>query len=254
MTNHLDATDFSPTQTSSSFPYQNLLAFAQQVVSGVISLGVLFTASGFIIVNSYLAKFTDAFAYFILPTRYLTAGIGLWIIWIICILIIGPIIYRYIKRLQHVEKQMDMLATARNKTRLSSHILDFTIVLQLAGELRSYLQIQKRSFLWGMLIYLFVGGYVYGNVIYERIPHFLGGGVSPEVRILIKPDSSVWQIGLAPDPNHPQQTQSMKLLAELNNGLLLQDINTGIILAIYYEDIAAIVDTHSMSISSIVTP
>jgi hypothetical protein len=57
---------------------ETIFSGAPSLVSTVLGLGALYTASGFVIVNLYLIYFTDGFRYNIAIGQYLAAGVGLW--------------------------------------------------------------------------------------------------------------------------------------------------------------------------------
>jgi hypothetical protein len=202
----------------------------QNLISLVLGLAAALTAGGFIVVNSHLAKFTDIHGYSVNPRQYLAAGVGLLIPPFLAVGIVAGAYYlgRLLGTFLRNRDQSQPVETAPRPTRriVPQRLTPTLRILEGLAEKRNF---RRLLIAFGLGLYTILFGLFYGEYIYGSIPHYLGGG-RPEPMLLVFNDaenlsllhlSAAWHI-----PSN-RVTRTVLLLAELNDGVLVADTNTG---------------------------
>jgi hypothetical protein len=200
---------------------ENIARVVQTTLAAVVGVGALLTANGFIIVNSYLAKFTDIQGYNIAPSQYIAAGAcPVVLVYQILLIFLCYFIWKLVNKSQN-----------RNFSATLSR-LQFTILPIIAALAFSYL---------------------YGSSeMYGTIPRAIGGGTPGTIVLIFDKAETLQTLGLTSDPLQPHQTKTLVLLAELTDGILVADTNNGHVVTVKYDFITARLDDQVDT--SIITP
>ncbi len=218
--------------------FDDIVKNAQTVLSFVVGTAAVLTASGFVIVNTHLARYTNVHGYNISPTQYLTAGIGLWVIVLIVAAIQGLVNFRnptkdykqlIREKLLFVIPTLMILGISLISTVITGVIsgaeiasftgaMLFTIVTVIPTILRT---IWRHGYIAGIAVWALAAGVLYGRFIYSEIPRYLGGGALVPVSILFKDGQNIQQLGFESLPGQTNATYQIKILAELTDGLLV---------------------------------
>jgi hypothetical protein len=210
---------------------ESLVKAVQNIFAFVLGLASFLTAGGFIVVNTYLSKYTGIQGYNIDPKQYLAAGVGLLIPILIATALVAIL---YLIGLSYGERL----------NRISSEGHDAGRVVAVERQLANRIQVRsaqskkrlRRLRYWvlfiGIVYYTIFFGMLYGQYIYGTIPRFLGGG-KPEPMIVVFNDAELPGLfNLSTDPVQNRRTNTVLLLAELADGFLILDTNTGQVAAI----------------------
>ena len=194
---------------------ENIAKAVQTALAAAVGFGALLTANGFIIVNSYLATFTDIQGYDIAPSQYLAAGACPFAL-LYQILILALFLY-FGRR-------------AVEKWRPSSEYAAFVSAMS-----RVYLAL-------GAVVAVLAFGYLFGARLYSMLPRAIGGG-SPATIVLVFDNVETHQLlRLTGDPMQPRRTGTLLLLAELTDGILVADTNNGHVATVKNDLIVARLD------------
>lgn len=260
-------------------PVQSLLETVQTALSVSLGLLSLIILTGFVIVNSYLARKTDVHGYSLTNGQYIAAGTLYLMIVVVSVVALGavfrvlPFTNRFYFQPPAIAVRIEQLERQIREARLRYKKLTSKRTLSIdntkptrRGELQQMLTLQqdiysaqatlsvfkktaKRTMRNRQLItyslgvfLLLVVGIGYANVIYPVVPRALGGGYPATIVLSLKPEYPPYSLMLTADSSNPIYTRELLLLAELNDGLLVQDQVTGNVVAIKNEAIVAIVD------------
>lgn len=236
--------------TDKKLSLEKALSLTQNAISLVVGLGALVTGTGFIVVNSYLAKFTDALGYNIVPGQYIAAGIGVWGITICIVGILSVFLYSFFGKFtdKGLRKQRYKLSYG-----LASVIAPLSLFTKIPATISlnllstivepfSAVIVSRITAIILIAISSVIAGWLYGNIIYGHLPRFLGGGEPTTMTLVLKKDVQPTDFGLTPNSQQNQQTSTLLLLANLTDGLLVADTNNGQVTAIKDEMILGIVD------------
>lgn len=203
--------------------------FVSQRIFKLATFAALVSIAGFFVVHSYLAKVTQVFTYAIDPVVYIAAGINVLIgIPITVILMLFPslltaligiaILVLLVWLGARIVKTNPGLYTAlKNK-------LGGNFAKRLARILNWLLTLNNILAVAGLLLLIFIVGYGYGQVFYEHIPRYLGGGMPSNVILIFKQPELIPTLGLPFSINHtyPGQSEPVELIMELSNGVLVR--------------------------------
>lgn len=224
-------------------PIKNFLEFVQTIFSIGLGLSTLMLLSGFIIVNSYLRRFTDVHAYNVSTGQYFAAGISFWAVGILFTAII-----MFLNGFEFSEGRLRAPGTYQgfllidlmvNPTKLKKHLFK-------RGRSQEEAQNYIRQYRTPMIILSFIIvmgiGSAYGIFLYGTIDRQLGGGRPSTVILSLKPEYPALSLGLTSNLAGPNITTTVWLLAELTDGLLIADPNTGRVVAVRNDAIVAVID------------
>ncbi len=217
----------------------------QNLISLVLGLAAALTGGGFIVVNSHLSKFTDIHGYSVNPSQYLAAGVGLLIPPVLATAIVFGAYYTgrllgVIRRRRETARPVEGPVEEPPERRALPKRLEAAFKgFESLAENRTF---RRALVISGFGLYTVLFGLFYGEYIYGSIPHYLGGG-RPEPMIAVFDDEMTPALlGLTVDPVQPRRTQTLLLLAELSDGLLVLDTNTGRVAAIKNESLTGAMD------------
>ncbi len=179
------------------------------------------------VVHSYLSQFTDIHGYNVASGQYLTAGAGL------LLPIAAGLILDWGGYLLFRNSFINFLVTYVRNRNTSRRVL-------LTGILTAEL-------LWFIVV-----GSLYGQGVYGSIPHYLGGGKPESMILVFKSPDTLSALGLTPNETEPDRTKTVLLLAELTDGLLVADTNTGRVVALKEESLLGTLDDRVTSL--VITP
>lgn len=227
-------------------PDSGILRFAQSVLTFVLGLSALMTASGFIIVNSYLASYTDIHGYSINPSQYITASIGAFIFSMLLLIPLYALSYLFgfFLRIYRNQSLISPLAT----------IIFLTTVLDKLLEQSSIRRYARIVLILDTLVLIILLSMVYGALIYNHIPRYLGGGAPVNVYIVLTDSNTVSAFSANTVLSHPNVIYGVYILAELNDGLLIYNKAHNWSAIIKNSEIKAIFDGNSRHGSSNVIP
>lgn len=222
---------------------ETVVLAVQNTISLAVGFIAFLTAGGFIVVNSYLARFTDIHGYNIDPRRYLTAGIGLLIPPLLALAVVFLAYYfgrflgimlrarRYTR--PPLEKPAPKNFVSRN---LQASVQNFDSLIQKPV-------FKRLMFIVAISLYTLLFGLLYGTYIYGSVPYDLGGG-RPVTAILVFQDQNTLQsLGFANDFDSANRTGTVLLLADLSDGgLLVADTTTGRVVAVKQDALIGILD------------
>ena len=208
----------SATVENTSQPHPNniqrrLRQFATQILGGLAFTAVL-SAAGFYVVHFYLFKVTHLFTYKIETITYVAAGINL---------IIGTV--------ATIIWQIYQLLT-ENTLAFIAALIPLIILIWFLGRHKRLDRIVSRINRWvlyiSLLLVILLIALVYGWNSYEYSPRLLGGGLPAKVILLFSQPDKLSAMGLPIPTNatYPAQSEPVKLLMELNDGVLVVDFET----------------------------
>ena len=242
---------------------ETFLKNLQSTITFIVGLAAIFTASGFIVINSYLSKYTDIFGYNIVATQYITAGIGAWL-W--GFLVLGYIVIASAVLITPVSVASFIIYFVVLQTSICSYSSPEPLRKQWVSAYKDVLQ-KTRSALKRIyqsnvyrvilafigLVFGILGFSVYCTSVYETMPRYLGGGSPSEIIIVLNNPAKPTDFGLSQDANFQNRTMVVDRLAELTDGILVFDRHTETVAAIKDSAIIGIIDPNS-GIRPIATP
>lgn len=268
MTHTDSATDqdkTSPNNTAITQPNFQLLSEAtfktiQNLLSMLLGFATILTASGFIIVNIHLSRFTTMLGYSVSPTQYITAGLGFWLVGLFC----GFIVWRLTSNTKPLNKNekwgsyskeqvVEILKHSRSvlsgflRERRFSELFTairylFLIRSVLATEQIAVTLSSRRGRLSFIVFYFILGGIAWG-LLYMNVPRYLGGGYPAYISIVLKQGVDAKSIGLTLETTNSNRTFPVILLANLNDGILIVDSVSGRVVELHNDTILALVDS-----------
>ncbi len=230
----------TPKKTDLLTQIDSVAKAVQNTLAAIVGFGALLTASGFIIVNIYLATLTDIQGYIVAPSQYLTAGAGLFIL-LSVFGVIAFFILRWLQpRLDKAAEELNKRAESQAKRPQGRRIWVYISLLMLRDYISGF---ASRTFAILVIVYVTLfGGVVYGLSIYPLLPHFIGGGRPISMALVFDKPESLQALGLTVDPAEARRTETLLLLAELTDGVLVADTNNGRVIAVKDDLIIARVD------------
>lgn len=216
---------------------QSLLAFV------VGSAGVL-TASGFIIVNIYLSRYTSIHIYDVIPTQYLVASVGALIFSLFLLLLLSAVgsllIVIYVKYRIYRGDLGDISLTKFFQVLFSRDVmvhikLRITHLLPTAT-LATIISVTLFSVSFGLLIY-------------PRLPRSVGGGAPVVIGVVFKDSNAMTAFGFRPAASSLPNVVAVGLLAELSDGLLVMGFTQSMsyyVVVVKNDEIRGIIDIESM--------
>jgi hypothetical protein len=183
----------------------NLIKTLQDLLSIVVGLVGVLTAMGFVVLSTYLSRYTDIFGYNITASQYITAGFGAFFIVGLLILVIYLILFTL------------------NLIRIKSDTIRRITLIVLSS------------------VFLLFGSIFYGQHLYENVPRNVGGGIPSYIIIVFKEKDTANLLSLS---NGAQNKRTLRLqrLAELTDGLLVRDIYTSTIAIVRNDSILGVID------------
>ena len=168
-----------------------------------------------------MGRFTSIHGYSIDVGQYISAGIGFWICGVLFGIFLGK----------------PVVDALKNGIRKVAQVLKVNPSILETGNLFHRLMV-----IVVIGLYTLVGGSFYGTVIYGRIPHALGGGDPPAIVIVFKDNLSPNQFGLNSVIENSHWSESVYLLAELNDGILVKQPNSPFVTEIRSESYLGLFD------------
>ncbi len=239
-----------PTPIASALPpslasqIENLTKVLQSTLTLVVGAGALLSASGFIIVNTALASFSDIQVYNILPAQFLSAGA----LWLVVLAIIFVPLFRVFEQIAKFVVSFwisfrasfvfsfDRAAHGESREQIDEEVK----ALQQDSIERTIRAFRSRPFVIVIAIFTaLVGSVIYGQGLYLHLPRAIGGGRPTSVMLVFDKPENLQVLGLTSAPGAPRQTGSLLLLAELTDGMLVADTSTGRIVAVKNDYIVA---------------
>lgn len=241
---------------------QDLIQFIQGAFAVVLGSSTFMLVSGFIIVNSYLARITDIHGYNVSTGQYFGAGIGFFIsvtLGVIAVRAGIPFISRRIYKperspLFHGVLFLCLIALiaamfvffADGRLTPVEGVVIFVLVFM--ESVIAY-SITNRSNRFDKLISVYFSFVIilafvaiYSDYVYPNLPRSMGGGRPATIILVLKEGNFLPSFALSPGDINPNNTNSLMLLAELTDGLLVVDPRTGRAIAIRNELILAVID------------
>lgn len=226
----------SPIDESRSFK------LLQSVITLAVGVGTLLSASGFLIVKSYLSKLTDIVGYNIAPAQYVTAGIGFWLLSALILRLFWTGIRRrelrvLDSRLAEVDREIARFVPNRGKSAQADAVLAEAVRTKQAMRAtdRFYLAVR-------LILYIAGASIIYGNILYGHIPRSLGGGEAATAVVILTPGVTAQDVNLTGMSSYPNRADVL-IFAELNDGLLIQDRVSGHMVMIPSGDLVAVADS-----------
>lgn|GEM_PF-6988879 len=226
----------------------DLLELARNILTITVGAIAIVTASGFVIVNTYLSRYGKIHGYTVLPSQYLAAGVGLWLM-AGCFGGVASLVISYTRSLESVNPKIAFALFAMGfpvryirdeDAGPAIQINRLTLVLIAASEVIGYMVNRVNGLLLVSFVWLFIfsmrwryryllfilgyivfGGALYGQVIYSSVPHYLGGGDPVPVYLVFREQKDIRNLGLEALPGLPNVSYKVLILAELIDGLLI---------------------------------
>ena len=221
------------------------LSTAQSILTFVVGSVALLTATGFIIVNSYLAQFTEIHGFSIDTSQYLAASVGallfiaaivvfLLVVNLVLVLLFGTFIILFDpKYRKNAYKELRTLLTLRFYDEF----------------LRRWMSVLKRRPTMTLIVVILLVwiSYVYGNFFYGDIPRYLGGGKPVSIHLIFEDALIVSSFGFSAHPTYRNVVPNVELLSELTDGILVYDRQHEYATVIKNDAIQGIVDANAGS-------
>ena len=258
---------------------ENVFEFVQRFLALIAGMIAVLTGAGFLIVNVYLAKFTQIHGFDINVSQYLAAGIGFLLVLLAAALatVVLSAVITFLARQKNETIRTIVNAiviaiaiTLTSRLSFSSELANFINVItftilglrfvveilpdSLHNRLARYSPRNSRNIVQvGLFLLLGLGGtFFYSQYGYGSLPHYLGGG-APEPIVLSFGDGDTAQaLGLSVEAGEPRRTQTVLLLAELSNGLLVADTVNGRVVEVSNSQVIGRIDT--IPLKWVITP
>lgn len=217
--------------------YKQLRGFLSRVILNLAVTTALLSIAGFFVVHSYLSKLTHLFTYKVDAIVYISAGINMFLA-LVAEIFIKPFIppINFI----HIVIALIILAIVfyfRNKLRKYGQ-----------GKYAKYSQIRYLYRILGTILILFaiLRAFVYGWDGYEHSARLLGGGQPADVILIFSQHEKLATMGLpiAINATYPAQSQPVKLLMELSDGVLVEDFLTQVPVIVKNELLYGMIDAN----------
>ncbi|MEZ4668164.1 MAG: hypothetical protein R3E39_09630 [Anaerolineae bacterium] len=218
-------------QNTTRVSIETLVGTIQNLLASVLAIAGILTAGGFIVVNTYLAQYTNIQVYTINTKQYLAAGVGLLFpvgLAALVIYIFDTFGRSYGTRLNRITGRVE---NGKGLTAIEQSVARKMLPKSSKLQLR-LLRMRFWILLVGLIYYTVFFGLLYGQYIYGTVPRFLGGG-KPEPVILVFNDPELPALfNLTEDPQVPRRSATVLIMAELEDGLLVLDARTGQVAAL----------------------
>ncbi len=208
-------------------------------VKEILPLFLNFTAfiavGGFMVIQSYLLRYTRLFTYNVGLPQYLTAGITLLLF--LFIVIVLPVILASLVS-SSVMYFLKKLAALLSPT-------ESNVIRYMVNEVRS-------DFLRVLLILVpiaLLAGFTFGYTSYPTIPRLLGGGMPADVILVFKDNVNSMGLPFIENTSQPKRSPKVKLLLELSDSVLIYDESQRIAIAVKNDALTAIMDAEPMPAS-----
>lgn len=234
----------------------DFLKSAQSVLTFALGLTAFLTAIGFIIVNSYLAQYTDIHGYSVHPGQYIAAAIGaivfssliilsLSILLLIFTLVVGVVVSIFVVPLMStLNKTVSPKISSWGALRFFFSGAYWKVFIRIVSE--SMTKTRKRLLTGAVILIIILASAAYGVSVYGLIPRYLGGGAPVEVYIVLADNEPISAFRLSTVDSYPNIISNVQILAELNNGLLIYDPNNILSAIIDNNEIKAIFDADAL--------
>lgn len=229
-------------------PLKPLRTSISKIVSGLMTLAgisALLTILGFFAIHSYLASFTALSSYNVHITQYIATGINLFLFTSIftLIVVVPGLVVGY--SLAYALKVLGNLLS-RN-SRISDFLSKFSHkILQVSHRNIALIYIIHKVatvILIGVIawtvILLIVG---YGRIVYPLMPRYIGGGMPSNIVLIFRESQSETDFGwpFKISTTNEYQSESVQLLMEFTDGILVRSTNQDIPVIIKHDQIRAV--------------
>lgn len=232
----------SETQKSSSNFLMSVGRNIPAIITAILGLGSIASGVGYMLVNNYLANFTDIQGFTIHPSQYVVAGlfpIG-WGIFLTTVLLIPLFIFNLaLKYTSSLPKKITPTVSSQSDNESDQDIQKQSNLVRGSIDMLYKLSLFVfrdffRIYWIGIALVLF-GSVVFSSFstdIYSRIPRQGGGGQPSAIVLVFKDAESIRHLGLTPNINDPNRADTLLFLAELTEGVLVMDTTNGQVSAV----------------------
>jgi hypothetical protein len=219
-------------------PWSSLLSTAQLTVG----LAAYIALIGFIVNMGILRQSTSLIPLKIVPLTYLTLGVTFIFLTTVVVL---PYAAAYLVALYF----FGLIVWGVRDKRLRP-IRTFRLLVETLLEAVT----SKKATVFLIIAFLVTSAFSPSS-LFDQLPPVQSTTQNPRGIILIfkEPiDTTLWSLSV--DPQNTRRTQRLNLIAELEDGLLVRDANTGVVVEVKNEAISGLIDNSSLQPTSTSTP